>query len=112
MKKYLSKYSFDDVEKEVIEEKDIVSVFTTENGVDTLFEQLASEVRSEVPDLTTKKGRDRIASLAYKVGKAKEREVILIDEFTSVVDRDVAKTMSNALQKYIRKQNKKIIILE
>lgn len=55
----------------VIEQKDIVSVFTTENGVDVLFEQLASEVRAEVPDLTTKKGRDRIASLAYKVSKSK-----------------------------------------
>ena len=50
------------------------------------------------------------ASLAYKVGKAKENEVILIDEFTSVVDRDVAKAMSNALQKYIRRTNKKIIL--
>lgn len=55
----------------VIEQKDIVSVFTTENGVDVLFEQLANEVRAEVPDLTTKKGRDRIASLAYKVSKSK-----------------------------------------
>lgn len=55
----------------VIEKKDIVSVFTTENGVDVLFERLANEVRAEVPDLTTKKGRDRIASLAYKVSKSK-----------------------------------------
>lgn len=55
----------------VIEEKDIISVFATENGVDVLFEQLANEVRAEVPDLTTKKGRDRIASLAYKVSKSK-----------------------------------------
>ena len=55
----------------VIDQKDIVSVFTTENGVDVLFEKLANEVRAEVPDLTTKKGRDRIASLAYKVSKSK-----------------------------------------
>jgi len=55
----------------VIEQKDIVSVFTTENGVDVLFDRLANEVRAEVPDLTTKKGRDRIASLAYKVSKSK-----------------------------------------
>jgi len=50
------------------------------------------------------------AELAYKVGKAKDGELILIDEFTSVVDRDVAKAMSYALQKYIRKTNKKIIL--
>ena len=35
---------------------------------------------------------------------------ILIDEYTSVVDRDVAKAMSNAVQKYIRRTNKKIIL--
>ncbi len=50
------------------------------------------------------------ASLAYKVGKAKDGDIILIDEFTSVVDRDVAKAMSYALQKYIRKTNKQIIL--
>jgi ABC-type ATPase with predicted acetyltransferase domain len=36
-------------------------------------------------------GEQYRASLAYKVGKASENDVILIDEFTSVVDRDVAK---------------------
>ena len=55
-------------------------------------------------------GEQYRASLAYKVGKAKDNDVILIDEFTSVVDRDVAKAMSNALQKYIRRNNKKIIL--
>ena len=55
-------------------------------------------------------GEQYRASLAYKVGKAKEGDTILIDEFTSVVDRDVAKAMSNALQKYIRRNNKKIIL--
>lgn len=55
-------------------------------------------------------GEQYRASLAYKVGKAKDGDVILIDEFTSVVDRDVAKAMSNALQKYIRRENKKIIL--
>lgn len=55
-------------------------------------------------------GEQYRASLAYKVGKASENDVILIDEFTSVVDRDVAKAMSNALQKYIRKYNKRIIL--
>jgi ABC-type lipoprotein export system ATPase subunit/GNAT superfamily N-acetyltransferase len=55
-------------------------------------------------------GEQYRAELAYKVGKANENDVILIDEFTSVVDRDVAKSMSNALQKYIRRNNKKIIL--
>ena len=55
-------------------------------------------------------GEQYRAELAYKVGKAKDNEVILVDEFTSVVDRDVAKAMSFALQKYIRKTNKRIIL--
>jgi len=55
-------------------------------------------------------GEQYRAELAYKVGKAKPGDVILVDEYTSVVDRDVAKAMSNALQKYIRRENKKIIL--
>ena len=55
-------------------------------------------------------GEQYRAELAYKVGKAKDNEVILVDEYTSVVDRDVAKAMSFALQKYIRRTNKRIIL--
>lgn len=62
------------------------------------------------PFHTLSNGEQYRAELAYKVGKATENEVVLIDEFTSVVDRDVAKSMSNALQKYIKKTNKKIIL--
>ena len=50
------------------------------------------------------------ADIAYKVAKAKDGEVILIDEFTSVVDRDVAKSMSFAIQKYLRKNNKRMVV--
>ena len=49
------------------------------------------------------------AELAKIVSEAKN-DIILIDEYTSVVDRNVAMSMSNALQKYIRKHNKKIIL--
>ena len=55
-------------------------------------------------------GEQYRASLAYKVGKAKDNEVVLVDEYTSVVDRDVAKAMSFALQKYIRRTDKRIIL--
>lgn len=55
-------------------------------------------------------GEQYRAELAYKVGKAKEGDTILIDEYTSVVDRDVAKAMSFALQKYVRRTNKKIVL--
>lgn len=55
-------------------------------------------------------GEQYRASLAYMVAKASDEEIILIDEYTSVVDRDVAKAMSYALQKFIRKTNKKILL--
>ena len=62
------------------------------------------------PFNTLSNGEQYRANLAYKIAKAKENDVILIDEYTSVVDRDVAKSMSYALQKYIRKTNKKIVL--
>lgn len=55
-------------------------------------------------------GEQYRAMLAYLVASAKDGETILIDEYTSVVDRDVAKAMSFALQKYVRRENKKIIL--
>lgn len=55
-------------------------------------------------------GEQYRAKLAYLVAKADTSDTILVDEYTSVVDRDVAKAMSNALQKYIRRENKKIIL--
>lgn len=62
------------------------------------------------PFNTLSNGEQYRATLAYLVASAKDGEVILIDEYTSVVDRDVAKAMSFALQKYIRRENKRIIV--
>lgn len=62
------------------------------------------------PYRTLSNGEQYRVQLAYLVGSAKEEEVVLVDEYTSVVDRDVAKAMSYALQKFIRKNNKKIIL--
>lgn len=53
-------------------------------------------------------GEQYRAELAKKVSKGSG--IILVDEYTSVVDRNVAKSMSNALQKYIRRENKQIIL--
>ena len=54
-------------------------------------------------------GEQYRATIAYLISKAKDGEIILIDEFTSVVNRDVAMSMSFAIQKYIRKNNKRVI---
>ena len=61
----------------VLENTEIQLAFTSPNGIDILLEKVRKEAASEVPDLTTKKGRDRIASLAYKVSKTKT----LVDDF-------------------------------
>lgn len=42
---------------------------------------------------------------------SKDHDLIVIDEWTSVVDRTVAKAMSHCVQKFARKFNKKIILL-
>ena len=55
-------------------------------------------------------GEQYRAKIAYSIGSAKDGDIVLIDEYTSVVDRDVAKSMSYALAKYIRKNNKKVIL--
>lgn len=49
------------------------------------------------------------ADLAKSIYDSVDGQIILIDEFTSVVDRDVAKSMSYAIQKYIRSIDKKVI---
>lgn len=61
------------------------------------------------PYKTLSNGEQYRARMAYMASK-NDNDVILIDEYTSVVDRDVAKAMSYALHKYIRKHNKKIIL--
>lgn len=55
-------------------------------------------------------GEQYRAMLAYLVGSSSDGDIILVDEYTSVVDRDVSKAMSFALQKYVRKTNKRIIL--
>lgn len=55
-------------------------------------------------------GQQARAELAYVIGRAKEQDLVLYDEFTSVVDRNVAKAMANSLQKYVRRHNKKIVL--
>lgn len=48
--------------------------------------------------------------LAYSIIHTKDEEPILVDEFTSVVNRNVAMSMSYALQRYLRNKDKKAII--
>ena len=54
----------------VIENLNPVEAFKA-GGIKPIIDAIRDEVIGEVPDLATKKGRDRIASLAHKVAKSK-----------------------------------------
>lgn len=55
----------------VIEKSNAMAVFTSSEQLDPLIAAIESEARSLVPDVTTKKGRDAIASMAHKVARSK-----------------------------------------
>ncbi|HAJ6812192.1 hypothetical protein [Escherichia coli] len=55
----------------VIEKQNAMAVFTSKEQLDPIIEAIEKEARSLVPDLTTKKGRDAIASMAHKVARSK-----------------------------------------
>lgn len=54
----------------IIESKDPAEFYVA-NGLDPVIEAIRKEVTGIVPDISTKKGRDEIASRAYKVAKSK-----------------------------------------
>jgi ABC-type Mn2+/Zn2+ transport system ATPase subunit len=54
-------------------------------------------------------GQQERAKIAFEL--AKEKDFYIFDEWTSVVDRNVAKVMSHCVQKFARKFNKKIILI-
>ncbi|HGO4926175.1 TPA: hypothetical protein MDS32_004785 [Klebsiella pneumoniae] len=55
----------------VIEKKNAMAVFTNNDQLDPIIEAIEKEARSLLPDVTTKKGRDAIASMAHKVARSK-----------------------------------------
>lgn len=55
----------------VIEAKNALAVFTQPDHIESIIQQVEKEVNSFVPDVSTKKGRDAIASLGLKVAKTK-----------------------------------------
>ncbi|VAG06548.1 IgA-specific serine endopeptidase autotransporter precursor [Enterobacter hormaechei] len=55
----------------VIEKHNAMAVFTTKEQLDPIIEAIEKEARSLVPDVSTRKGRDAIASMAHKVARSK-----------------------------------------
>lgn len=62
------------------------------------------------PVCTLSNGQKFRAEIAVQCAFAKD-DIVVIDEWTSVVDRVVAKAMSNSIQKFARKFNKKIVLI-
>tara|TARA_R110000868_G_C10972548_1_gene770434 strand:- start:24422 stop:25549 length:1128 start_codon:yes stop_codon:yes gene_type:complete len=62
------------------------------------------------PSYTLSNGQKARAEMALACYNSKD-DVIAIDEFTSVVDRTVAKVMSHSIQKFARREKKTIILL-
>lgn len=48
-----------------------IQVYTTEKGLDPYLAEVRKEIDGFVPDITTKKGRDAVASIAHKVARSK-----------------------------------------
>lgn len=62
------------------------------------------------PAFTLSNGQRARAECALQMARD-DIEMIVIDEWTSVVDRTVAKVMSHCIQKHARKTNKKIVLM-
>ena len=48
-----------------------LQVYSAPNGLDPYLARIKEELDAFVPDVSTKKGRDAIASMAYRVAKSK-----------------------------------------
>lgn len=58
------------MELDSITEENAPAIYVA-GGLQQFIDRVREEVAGEVPDLTTKKGRDRIASLAYSIARSK-----------------------------------------
>lgn len=64
----------------------VIATFSDTSKIDPLIEKVRAEVMEHKPDLTSKKGREAIASLAHKVSKMK----------TGVVSKMIAPSIEDA----------------
>ncbi|MEW2869587.1 hypothetical protein AB1A95_33100, partial [Pseudomonas aeruginosa] len=56
---------------EVPAKETALQVYSTANGLDPFLAKIREEIDGFVPDVTTRKGREAIASIAYKVARSK-----------------------------------------
>lgn len=94
--------------------KSIISQFPhlSEQDVTILFAQMGL---SSVPTWLSKpnelsNGEKARLDMCWQIAMAKENDIILIDEFTSVVNRSVAQSMAYSVNQFARDKNLKIIL--
>ncbi|RVO24772.1 hypothetical protein [Sinorhizobium meliloti] len=89
-----------------------VATFTDQASFETLYEKIVKKVGEHVPDVSTKTGRDAIASLAYKVARTKTTLDAQGKSLTEEWRKNTAKVNAtrnliterlDALQKQVRK---------
>lgn len=94
--------------------KPLISNFdftTPENAANILSSMGLASVPSWLrPFHTLSNGEQDRARIAWLIGSASNDDIVLIDEFTSVVDRDVAAAMSNSISKYIARTGKRVVL--
>lgn len=91
----------------------VIDQFPDEMSYDECAEMLSGIGLTSVPCwirpvYTLSNGQRARAIAALQMARS---DTFVIDEWTSVVDRTVAKAMSNCLQKFVRKQNKRVTVL-
>lgn len=95
------------------ETKPVIEQFPDEYSYDDCAKMLSGIGLTSVPCwirpiYTLSNGQKTRAIAALQMAKC---DTFVVDEWTSVVDRTVAKAMSNCIQKFSRKTNKTIILL-
>lgn len=113
----LARHIFGDKAFETLldDSKPVIDQFGEEYSYDECASMLAGVGLTSVPcwirpAYTLSNGQKARAECALQMAKHGE-EVTVIDEWTSVVDRTVAKVMSHCISKHARKTNKRIVLL-
>jgi ABC-type multidrug transport system ATPase subunit len=96
--------------------KPVIEQFPKEMGYDDCAKLLSGVGLTSVPCWirpahTLSNGQRSRAEAALALCNSSDSVPVVIDEWTSVVDRTVAKVMSHCVQKHARKQKKRIILL-
>lgn len=104
----------DVVQWAIAEEKPVIEQFPEQYSYDECAELLAGIGLTSVPCwirpvYTLSNGQKARATAALAM--VWSTPPVVIDEWTSVVDRTVAKVMSHCVQKFARKRSKKIVLL-